>query len=133
MFHLNHAVRVDNFSSAHVVSRDTDIMVCLMYHHLTWRRYGLSEIWMHTSGDVAALHESVESMADEVIQILPAIHALSGCDTTSKIGIKLQAYRAAQKDEYRVLVGFGISDLDEDMSKVAEHFLLDCMSRSAQR
>ena len=75
MFYLNHAVRVDNFTCAHVASRDTDIMVCLMYHQLTWRRYGLSELWMHNSGNVTALHESVESIPDELIRSLPAVHA----------------------------------------------------------
>ena len=133
MFHLNHAVRVENYSCAHVASRDTDIMVCLMYHQLTWRRYGLSEIWMHNSGNVSALHESLESIPDELIRVLPAIHALSGCDTTSKVGTKLQAYRAAQKDEYRALEKFGVIELDDEMNRVAEHFLLDCMSRTAQR
>ena len=33
MFHLNHAVKVGNYSSAHVLSADLDIMVCLIYHH----------------------------------------------------------------------------------------------------
>ena len=41
MFHLNNAVKIENLSFAHVMSGDTDIFVCLMYHFLKWRVYGL--------------------------------------------------------------------------------------------
>ena len=97
----------------------------------------VAQVWiirdMHNSGNVSALHESLESIPDELIRVLPAIHALSGCNTTSKVGTKLQAYRAVQKDEYRALEKFGVIELDDEMNRVAEHFLLDCMSRTAQR
>lgn len=133
MYHLNHAVQTDHFTCAHVAFADTDILVCLMYHHLTWSRYGLREIWMHHAGNVTPLHESVANLPEEVIRILPAIHALTGCDTTSKIGTKLQAFKAAQNPEYRLLAEFGIRPLDEDMFNAVEHFLLDCMTRTANR
>ena len=108
MYHLNHAVRTDTFSCAHVVSGDTDILVSLMYHYLTWSSYGLQEIWMHHGGSVTPLHESVSNLSEEVTRILPAIHALSGCDPTCKIGTKLQAFKAAKKTEHHSLKDFGI-------------------------
>ena len=43
------------------------------------------------------------------------IHALSGCDTTSKVGSKLQAFNAAYKAEHPVLVDFGVKTLDDDI------------------
>ena len=121
------------FAFAHVVSGDTDILVCLMYHHLNWRACGLKEIWMHHIGIAAPLHESVENLPDEVVRILPAIHALTGCDTTSKIGSKLQAFNAAQKSEHFHLEEFGKKQLDDEMFLSAEKFLLDCMSRNAKQ
>ena len=133
MHRLNPAVQTDHFVCAHVASRYTDILVCLMYHHLTWSRYGLREIWMHHAGNVTPLHESVANLPDEVTRILPAIHSLTGCDTTSKIGTKLQAFKAAQKPEHHILAEFGVRPLDEEMFNVVEHFLLDCMTRTANR
>ena len=133
MYHLNHAVQTDTFSCAHVVSGDTDILVSLMYHYLTWSSYGLQEIWMHHGGSVTPLHESVSNLFEEVTRILPAIHALSGCDTTCKIGTKLQAFKAAKKPEHHSQKDFGIRPLDEDIFNAAEHFLLDCLSRTANR
>ena len=106
MFHLNHAVKTENIAFTHVVSGDTDIFVCLMYHYLNWRAYGLHEIWVHHIGVATPLHESVAILPDEVVRILPAIHALTGCDTTRKIGSKLQAFNAAQKSEHFKLETF---------------------------
>ena len=57
-------------------------------------------------------------------------NGISGCDTTSKIGTKLQAFRAAIKQEYTVLKDFGITPLDENMYVFVEYFLLECMSRA---
>ena len=133
MFHLNHAVKTEHFSFAHVASGDTDIFVCLMYHHLNWQLYGLQELWMHHNSSASPLHESVGCLPTEVVRILPAIHALTGCDTTAKVGTKLQAFNAAKKQEHFKLAEFGLRSLDEEMIQSAETFLLDCMSRTATR
>ena len=132
MFHLNHAVMTEHFSFAHVASSDTDIFVSLMYHHLNWQLYGLQEL-MHHNGSASPLHDSVGCLPMEVVRILPAIHALTGCDTTAKVGTKLQAFNAAKKQEHFKLAEFGLRSLDEEMIQSAENFLLDCMSRTATR
>ena len=85
MFHLNHAVKVDRFDAAHVMTGDTYIFVNLMYHFRDWRANGLSGIWFHHLGNITPVHQAVDNLPDTVVEILPAIHALSGCDTTSKI------------------------------------------------
>ena len=124
---------MDQFEVAHVDSGDTDVFVSLMYHFVSWVQTGLREIWVHHTGDTSPLHEAVTNLPEEVVRMLPAAHALSGCDTTSKVGTKLQAFRAAQKPEHHPLIEFGIAPLTEDMSIAAERFLLDCMSRTATR
>ena len=88
---------------------------------------------MHHSGSASPLHESVRCLPIEVVCILPAIHALTGCDTTAKVGTKLQAFNAAKKEEHFTLAEFGIRPLDDEMVRSAEIFLLDCMSRTATR
>ena len=133
IYHLNHAVRTDNISCAHVVSSDTDIFVSLMYHILTWSRYGLQEVWTHHGGSVNPVHESVSNLPVEVTRILPAIHALSGCDTTSKIGTKLQAYSAANNPEHYCLKYFGLEALDDNLFKDAEKFLLQCLPQKESK
>ena len=133
MFHLNNALQIGSLTVAHVVFGDTDIMVSLMYHHLSWRTYGLREIWMHHTGNATPLHESTTNLPDEVVRVLPAIHALTGCDTTSKVGTKRQAFNAAHKSEHFHLEDFGIKPLDDEMFLSAEKFLLDNMSRNANR
>ena len=133
MFHLNHAVKREHFSFAHVMTADTDIFVCLMYHFLNWRMHGLQDLWFHHNGSASPLHESVESLPIEVVRVLPAIHALTGCDTTSKVGTKLQAFNAAHKSEHFILAEFGNGVLNDSMMLSAERFLLDCMSQTATR
>ena len=102
-----------------------------MYHYLTWKKSGLQQIWVHHIGNVSSVRKAVENISDDVVCILPAVHALSGCDTSSKVGMKVQACKAVQKSEHRSLITFGIAPLDEDMFPAAERFLLDCMSRTA--
>ena len=54
------------------------------------------------------------------IDILPAVHTLSGCDTTSKIGTKLSALHAAEKTGYDQLNVFGKIPLSEEVISTAE-------------
>ena len=95
--------------------------------------HGLQDLWFHHNGSAIPLHESFESLPIEVVRVLPAIHALTGCDTTSKVGTKLQAFHAAHKSEHFILAEFGNGVLNDSMILSAERFLLDCMSRTTTR
>ena len=97
---------------------------------MDFRKYGCIILVI---GAATPLHEAVVSLPKEVVHILPAIHVLTGCDTICKVGSKLQAFDAAQKSEHFKLKEFGVKDLDDDMFKSAEQFLLDTMSRNANR
>ena len=88
---------------------------------------------MHHNGLATPLHECVERLPEDVVRTLPAVHALSGCDTTSKVGTKLQAFNGANKEEHAILADFEVKALDNDMFESAERFLVDCMSRSTNR
>ena len=106
----------------------TNIFVCLMYLFLNWCMHGLQDLWFHHNGSAIPLHESFESLPIEVVRVLPAIHALTGCDTTSKVGTKLQAFHADHKSEDFILAELGNGVLNDSMILSAEKFLLDCMS-----
>ena len=46
MFHINHAVIIDQFQKVIVASADTDVFICLMYHFRHWSMYELEERWV---------------------------------------------------------------------------------------
>ncbi len=85
-------------------SGDTDVFVCLLYHFvINWRDLGLQELWLiHNSGvkkSTLPLHEICAALGDELTRCLPAFHALTGCDTTSKVSTKLAALKASITQE----------------------------------
>ena len=69
-------------------------------------------------------HDLVEKISNDIIEILPAVHALTGCDTTSKIGTKEAALKTANVCGYEHLCFFGKHELMNDMIYNAEQFLL---------
>lgn len=99
-----HAV---NLSSQHsrifVKCDDTDVLVILLYY---WSRGMLStEVFMHcghsgqdtTRERYIPIHEIARKLGPSVCNILPAVHALSGCDSTCAI------YRMGKRTAYSVL------------------------------
>ena len=50
-------------------------------------------------------------MDNSVVDILPAVHALTGCDITGKFGTKSAAFQAAMKCGYELLYSFGKSEI----------------------
>lgn len=133
IYHINHAIKVDHFEKVHVLSNDTDIFVNLMFQFTNWSKYGPLEVWFHLLNKMSPVHEAASNLPINVVHLLPAIHVLTGCDTTSKLGTKLQAYQTAQKPEFAELNQFGIQPLDKKMYNLAERFLLECISRAKER
>ena len=128
-FHISHAVQVDRIQMALVCSGDTDVYLSLMYHFKSWKEDGLLELWTERNEEVSPVHESVDNQPAELTKILPTIHALTGSDTTSKIGSKKKAVNVAKNEKHQVaLQNFGIGALDTFMLQCAEAFLVDCIS-----
>ena len=67
-----------------------------------------------------------------VADIMPAVHALSGCDTTSKVATKASALHTAEKTVYEQLQSFGKCPISEEMIAAAEKFLVDCISKDSK-
>ena len=126
-YHLNHAARVENYNSVIVASTDTDIFVSSIYHYSKLKDCGLQNFWL-TSGrgesrSFFPVHSLYEQLPTNVADVLPAVHALTGCNTVSKVGTKSRALKASF-DHYNLIQDFGKAALSEDMMISAEKFLL---------
>ena len=98
-FHISHAVKIDGVEAAIVCSGDTDLNTSLMYNYDNhWRHSGLRELWVqHNEKE----HESTTHLGGPLVRILPTIHSLTGCDTTSKVGTKENAFKVASNEKHQ--------------------------------
>ena len=74
-----------------VLSSDTDVLVLLLYYWNIFNRNGLKELWVRAGVGDTTRYLPVHTLADKIgslCSVLPAVHALTGCDTTSKFGTK---------------------------------------------
>ena len=137
MFHVNLAVEVDKFSKLVIASSDTDVFVCAPYHFSGRMYSGLDELWIISgkcdSINVTSVHTVVNNMGSGVFDVLPAVHALTGCDTASESGTKSAAFQAAMKCGYELLYYFRNSEISDQMILLAEKFLVECISKSSER
>ena len=133
MTHINHAVRVDCCSAALICSRDTDVYVSFMYHFSkVWKIHGLVQAWMEDMGTYVPIHSICAELGDDMVEMLPAVHTLTGCDTTSKVGTKKKALNVMTICEHQELKTFGLGQLDEAMYNAAEQFLFKCLPKSSK-
>ena len=131
MFHVDHGIRVDKFQNVVVASSDTDVFICLVYHFSRWIYFALEELWVVSGKSnarvVTPIHKIVDNMTSNVVDGLPAVHALTGCDTTSNVGTKLSALNAATKYGYDLLYSFGKSVINQEIILSAEKCLVHCV------
>jgi len=67
-------------------------------------------------------------MIVNLVDKLPAVHSLSGCGTTSKVGPKLACF--TKSFSFELLDDFGIEPLTEEKMIKAEQFLLQSLVKS---
>ena len=63
-------------------------------------------------------------LADSVLSTIPAIHCLTGCDTTSKIFTKPKAIKVAEACAADYIMDFGKQPLTEEMERHVEMYLV---------
>ena len=66
------------------------------------------------------VHEVANNMDPDLIDVLPAVHALTGCGTTSKVITKLTAFQTAATHGYKGMI------------ESAEEFLVHCIDNKSQ-
>ena len=115
-----------------IASPDTDIFICSIYHFNRFVFFGLNELWFRTSRLVVPVHDIVNDIDSDVVDVLPAVHALTGCDTTSKIGTKAAALKTAFACGIELLHSFGKTVISVEMIANAEKFLLNCITSNCK-
>ena len=82
---------------------------------------------------VTPVHIIVSNMDNSTVDLLPAVHALTGCDKTIKIGTKSTAFQAVMKCGYELLYSFGKSEISDQMILSAKRFSVKYFSKSFER
>ena len=92
------AVRQSCMARIVILSTDTDVFVVAMYFYHFLAAHGLIELWLRGGvGDKTRfipLHVLAGKVRKPVCEVLPATHALTGCDIASKFGTKAAGIKA---------------------------------------
>ncbi|KAJ4939550.1 hypothetical protein JOQ06_028998, partial [Pogonophryne albipinna] len=98
---------------------------------LTTNYQGTKPLYLGVRRSILPLHDICLALGDELTKCLPALHALTGCDTTSKISTKLAALNAVRKPENSSLIlNFDSPQLTENAIQLPETFLVKCLKPS---
>lgn len=131
VFHATSAI--DTYQRVIIRCDDTDVLVLLMYYYskemlpeFTYMHAGHSEKYANRDRFIP-IKTICSQLGDSICQSLPAVHALTGCDSTSsihKIG-KKTAFNKLQRtlDLWPTLASFGTTNLDESLSDVQSYTL----------
>ena len=123
MFHIQDILghRAGN-TNITVLSSDTDVFVCLMYHMIVnWKMIGRALACSNLKRILLPLHNICTTLGDELTKCLPALHALTGTDSTSKISTKLAALNAVRKpDNIDLIVNLNCTQLTQSAIHEAE-------------
>ena len=135
LFHINHVIKDQNYTKIIVASPDTGVFVSFLFHLTRWTYMGSSKMRVLsgrglTKGAVR-FHRIVAVLDISVIDVLPAIHALTGCDTTNTIGTKRAALKLGETGRSEILISFGKEPLTWDVTEAAEKFFVGCISNKS--
>ena len=130
MFHINDGVMKHGVQSVLVDSPDTDVFINLIFHcHKTWQLQKLYvKLGNRKTKKTVPVHLMVDQLDNGLVSCLPAIHALSGCDSTSKVGPKLSGLKASL--DLSLLEGFGVEELSPQMTSNVEKFLVSGLMKT---
>ena len=111
LFHINHAIQTEHYTKIVVAATDTDIFISLLYHYHQWVYANLKEMCVLYGQGLSTRALSIPKISDMlesyVFSVLPAVHTLSGCDSTSKIGGKKTAMKVVESGFAESLSEFG--------------------------
>ena len=81
MYHLSQSVKDEGFEKV-IIASASAVFICAVYHFNCWIYSGLKEMWVISgkSGATTAfpIHWLTETLKPSVVDILPAVHALTG-------------------------------------------------------
>ena len=123
---------IENYGSVVIASADTDIFVPTLHHFFNLKYFDLEELsfvsgWGN-SRTFFPIHDLANHLDSDVVKNLLAVHALTRCDTASKVGTKSRAVRE-ETNYYQLLYAFGRDALHDEMVVDAEKFLINCITK----
>ncbi|GFR19225.1 uncharacterized protein TNCT_679571 [Trichonephila clavata] len=86
--HIFHAVKI-KLGHIIIISADTDVFILGIYFWSKLARLGCLGLWFDGSYKkkiISGCHLAAQSLGENICGILPALHTLSGCDSTSRLG-----------------------------------------------
>lgn len=98
--HIFHAIKIQ---PAHIIilSTDTDVFILGIHFWNKLARLGCLGLWFDGSYKkkyISGCHLAAQSLGENICHILPALHSLTGCDSTSRLGSKKNSLKAASLD-----------------------------------
>ena len=83
LFHANHALKISNYKKLIFASPDTEVLVNVVHHFSCWMFSDLKDLSVLSPNkasqkQVIPVHKLVEKLDVEVLEVLPALHALTG-------------------------------------------------------
>ena len=119
-FGANHAIKIRNYGNV-------DIFVSTLHHFCNLKYFDLEHLWFVSgrgnSRTFFPIHDLASHLDSDLVENLPAIHALTRCDTASKVGTKIRAFREGT-DCYQLLYAFGRDASRDKIIADNEKFLL---------
>ena len=85
-----------NHDTKSVPSADTDILILMLYNLKELESKGLNELWFpwfQAIGRCIPIHKLALKLGANFCKVIPAVHALTGCDYSSKAGEKAAALK----------------------------------------
>lgn len=128
MLHITHGSAA-GLKNVLVYSTDTDVFVSLIYHYQ--QSFNLEKLYIMLGGSrktkkTVPIHLLVKCLDPLLVKCLPAVHALTGSDTTSKVGTKDAVLK--KKLDFHLLQNFG---KDNDITEIdvinTEKFLMQVL------
>jgi len=114
-----------------ILSSDNDVFVVAMYFYHLLAANRLAGLWLRggvgNKTRLIPLHVIAVKVGKPMREVLPATHALTGCDSTSKFGTKAAGIKA---EPVLYLKDFGRACMDmQDCVQNAEKFLVQVLNR----
>ena len=98
--HIFHAVK-QHSADVIILSADTDVFILGIYFWNNLELLGCLGLWFEGSYKkkyISGCHLAAQSLGEKISRVLPALHSLSGCDSTSRLGSKKNSLKAASLD-----------------------------------
>ena len=80
-----------------------------------------------TTKRVIHIYSLIDTLPTHLPGIPPAVHALTGCDSTSKIATKLTALKIACSEKGHLLANYIKEPFSDVTTTYAEQFLVNCL------